>query len=176
MKRKVFFSFHYQKDNWRVQQVRNMGVIEGNTIATPNNWETIARKGDEAIKNWIDQHLMGCSCLVVLIGEETSNRKYVLYEIEKAWNRGMGVLGIYIDGLKDKENRISQRGNNPFTRFKFQNPLLNFDVPILDPNNYRFLQKLTSQDVYRIIEGNLEEHIEKAINYRKNKLSIFKKS
>lgn len=175
MKRKVFFSFHYQKDNWRVQQVRNMGVIEGNTIATPNNWETIARKGDEAIKNWIDQHLMGCSCLVVLIGEETSNRKYVLYEIESAWNCGMGVLGIYIDGLKDKESRISRRGNNPFTKFKFQNFLLNFDVPILDPNNYGFLRKLTSQDAYEIIEDNLKEYIEKAINYRKNKPPIFKR-
>ena len=172
----VYYSFHYAEDVHRVQLIRNMGVIEGNTITTPNDWETIARKGDQAIKNWIDQNLIGCSCLVVLIGEETSNRKYVLYEIESAWNRGMGVLGIYIDGLKDIESRISRRGNNPFTRFKFQNPLLRFNVPILDPNNYRFLRKLTSQDVYRIIEDNLEEYIEKAINYRKNKLSIFKKS
>lgn len=30
MARKVFFSFHYQPDNWRVSQVRNIGVIEGN--------------------------------------------------------------------------------------------------------------------------------------------------
>ena len=175
MKRKVFFSFHYQKDNWRVQQVRNMGVIEGNAITTPNDWETIARKGDQAIKNWIDQNLIGCSCLVVLIGEETSNRKYVLYEIESAWNRGMGVLGIYIDGLKDLEGKTSRKGNNPFTKFKFQNPLLNFNVPILDPDNYSFLRKIASQETYKRIEDNLGIYIEKAISYRKNKPNISKR-
>ena len=38
MARKAFFSFHYQPDNWRVSQVRNIGVIEGNQPA--NFWPT----------------------------------------------------------------------------------------------------------------------------------------
>jgi hypothetical protein len=29
MARKVFFSFHYQRDLWRVNVVRNSGLIEG---------------------------------------------------------------------------------------------------------------------------------------------------
>lgn len=28
MKRKVFYSFHYEKDVFRVQQVRNIGKLE----------------------------------------------------------------------------------------------------------------------------------------------------
>ena len=29
--RKIFYSFHFANDVMRVQQVRNMGVVEGNT-------------------------------------------------------------------------------------------------------------------------------------------------
>lgn len=29
MARKVFYSFYYKRDNWRVAQVRNMGVVVG---------------------------------------------------------------------------------------------------------------------------------------------------
>ena len=31
MKRQVFYSFHYDNDAMRVQQVRNIGALEGNT-------------------------------------------------------------------------------------------------------------------------------------------------
>ncbi len=54
MARRAFFSFHYKPDNWRVSQVRNMGVIEGNRPATDNDWETITRSGDATIERWID--------------------------------------------------------------------------------------------------------------------------
>ena len=36
MIRKVFFSFHYKRDNWRAAQVRNIGVIEGNKTVSDN--------------------------------------------------------------------------------------------------------------------------------------------
>ena len=36
------------------------------------------------------------SCVVVMIGEETANRKRVRYEIEKAWNDGKELLENYI--------------------------------------------------------------------------------
>jgi len=50
MARQVFFSFHYKPDNWRVSQVRNIGVIEGNKPATDNEWEKVVGGGDTAIK------------------------------------------------------------------------------------------------------------------------------
>ena len=52
--RKVFYSFHYVPDAWRASQVRNMGVMEGNQPASDNDWESIKKKGDAAIKSWID--------------------------------------------------------------------------------------------------------------------------
>ena len=36
MGKRVFFSFHYNNDNWRVQQIRNMGKVEGNSPVSSN--------------------------------------------------------------------------------------------------------------------------------------------
>ena len=44
--KKVFYSFHYALDSWRIQQIRNMGVVENQKICEPNEWEEVKRKGD----------------------------------------------------------------------------------------------------------------------------------
>src|SRR4051812_35176336 len=100
-KRKVFFSFHYRVDNWRVQQVQKMGKLEGQPILTSNQWEAVKRGGAAAIRRWIANQMRGKSCLVVLIGPRTAGRPWVEYEIKKAWRDGRGVVGIYIHSLKN---------------------------------------------------------------------------
>ena len=35
-KRQVFYSFHYANDVMRVQQIRNIGMVEGNSPVSPN--------------------------------------------------------------------------------------------------------------------------------------------
>jgi tRNA-dihydrouridine synthase len=115
-KRSVFFSFHFSKDFWRTQQVRNIGVISGNAVATPNKWEEIKNKGKSAIQGWIDANLKGKSCLIVLIGSNTANRPWINYEIEKAWNDGKGVVGIRIHNLKDLKGNQSSIGQNPLVK------------------------------------------------------------
>lgn len=178
MTRRVFYSFHYQKDSWRVHQIRNIGKIEGDIKALPNQWEEIKRSGDRAIKNWIDHNLVGCSCLVVLIGEETANRKYVLYEIERAWNKGIGVLGIHIDQLKDRYGYTSRKGDNPFKKFGCD-PLcfIPMDIPIYNPieNALGILVDFKNGNrysAYNVISNNIESWIEEAIQYRKGKGNI----
>ena len=94
VKRRTFFSFHYKPDNWRAAEVRNMGVVEGNPAVSDNDWEAVTRGGDPAIKRWIDDHIYGKSCVIVLIGSQTSGRKWINYEIGKAWDDGKGLLGI----------------------------------------------------------------------------------
>lgn len=86
MTRKVFYSFHYKTDVTRVQMVRNIGVLDKNPLVAPNKWEELKRKGDKAVKDWIDSNLKGKSCLIVLIGEDTANSKWVDYEIRQAWD------------------------------------------------------------------------------------------
>lgn len=114
MARKCFYSFHYKPDCARASQVRNIGAIEGNKPTSDNNWESITRGGDDAIKRWISNQMYGRSCTIVLIGTNTANRKWINHEIVESWNRRMGVVGIHIHGLKDFSGNISLMGNNPF--------------------------------------------------------------
>ena len=114
MARNCFYSFHYKPDHWRASQVRNIGAIEGNQPVSDNDWETVTKGGDEAIKRWISGQMKGKTCAVVLVGTGTANRKWINHEIVKAWDDGLGVVGIYIHGLKNSTGETSNVGNNPF--------------------------------------------------------------
>ncbi|HMD76194.1 MAG TPA: TIR domain-containing protein [Terracidiphilus sp.] len=114
MARRTFYSFHYKPDNWRAATVRNIGTIEGNKPATDHDWETVTKGGDDAIKRWIADQMNGRTCTVVLVGSETANRKWINYEIVKSWDDNMGVVGIYIHGLKDSDGNIAAQGSDPF--------------------------------------------------------------
>jgi len=118
MARKVFFSFYYERDVWRAGQVRNSWVTKPDRDTAgfwdAASWEEVKKKGDAAIKKWIDDQLTGTSVTVVLIGAETSNRDYVKYELEKSWKKGNGILGIYIHQIKDKDGKTDTKGNNSF--------------------------------------------------------------
>ncbi|MBA7484072.1 hypothetical protein ES707_19595 [subsurface metagenome] len=164
MARKAFYSFHFKPDNWRASQVRNMGVIEGNAPVSDNEWEEIKRGGDDSIKGWIDDQLCGKSCTVVLIGTNTAGRKWINYEIEKSWNDGKGVVGIYIHNLKDRSGNQSTKGSNPFDDFtmKRDKKKLSSIVKVYDP------PYSVSTNVYARIKNNLEDWVEKAISIRDN--------
>ncbi len=71
MAKSVFFSFHYSRDAWRVQQVANMGALEGQPILNAQEWEEVKRQGDASIKKWIADQMAYKSALVVLIGDRT---------------------------------------------------------------------------------------------------------
>ena len=121
IKRRVFYSFHYKPDNWRAATVRNIGSIEGNKPAADNDWEAVKKGGDVAIKRWIAGQMKGRSCTVVLIGTNTAGRKWINHEIIKSWDDKMGVVGIYIHGLKDSESKVSTKGKNPFDFVSYRN-------------------------------------------------------
>ena len=118
MARRVFFSFHYERDVWRANQVRNSWVTKPNTEAAgfvdAAAFEEVKKKGDAAVKKWIDDQLSGTSVTVVLIGAETNNREYVKYELEQSWKKGNGIVGIYIHQLKDKDGKTDSKGSNTF--------------------------------------------------------------
>lgn len=121
MARRVFFSFHYERDVWRANQVRNSWVTKPDREAAgfwdAAEWEKVKRQGDEAVKRWIDKQLEGTSVTVVLIGAETYTRKWVKYEIKQSCERGNGLLGVYIHKLKDKDGKTDTKGKNPFDLF-----------------------------------------------------------
>jgi len=117
MARKTFFSFYYEKDIWRAGQVRNSWVTQGREAAgfwDAASWEEVKKKGEEAIKRWIDKQIEGTSVTVVLIGAETNGRKYVIYELERSHKKGNGMLGIYIHNMKDSNGNTDKEGKNTF--------------------------------------------------------------
>ena len=101
IRRRVFYSFHYKDDVTRVAKIRNIGQIEDNRPATPNEWEQVSGGPDSKrqITRWINEQMRGRTCCVVLIGEKTANRYWINHEIEKAWRDGMGLVGIHIHNL-----------------------------------------------------------------------------
>jgi len=156
MKQKVFYSFHFDNDVFRVQNIRNMGVIEGNPTVEPNTWETIKRSGDNAIKQWINTNIQKQECVIVLIGSETSNRKYVKYEIERAYNTKKPIFGIFIHNLICANTRtVCSKGNNPFSQFSINNKPLSDIIRCYDP---------PSDNAYNFIKFNLVNWVNRAKN------------
>ncbi len=162
MARRVFYSFHYKPDNARASQVRNIGALDGNKPATDNEWESITSAGEAAIKRWINGQMNGKSCVLVLIGSNTAGRKWIKYEIEKGWNDGKGLLGVYIHNLKDLQGLQSKKGRNPFDEFtvRTDKKMLSRIVKAYDP------PYSNSKDVYGYIKDNIAAWFDEAIQIR----------
>ena len=94
-----------------------MGKVDNSSTFSDNDWEEVKSKTDAKIKEWIDSQMAKRSCLVVLIGATTSGRKWIEYEIQKAYELGKGIVGIYIHGLKDRNGNQTTKGSNPFYQF-----------------------------------------------------------
>lgn len=161
MKRKVFFSFHYQEDNWRAAQVRNMGILDDTSNIIDNSWEEVKNKNDIDIKRWIDNQMNNCSCIVVLIGKHTADRKWINYEIRRAYELRKGMVGIYIDKLKNSNQETTDRGYNPFDYvYDLNGNRLSKNVEVYESPYY------LSDNVYSDIQGKIFGLVEDAINNR----------
>jgi hypothetical protein len=162
MARNCFYSFHYKPDNARASQVRNVGAVEGNKPVSDNDWETVTKGGDDAIKKWIANQMKGTTCAVVLVGTGTANRKWINYEIIKAWDEKLGVVGICIHGLKNLNGEISNKGDNPFDFIGYGNTgkKLSSIVKCYNPAG------TTSKERYDWISTHLANAVEEAIGIR----------
>ena len=165
-RRRVFYSFHYKNDAWRTGQVRNIGTVDGNKPASDNDWEKLRKTGEVAVKRWINSQIANRSVVVVLIGEETSSRPWVKYEIEQAWEQEKGLIGIYVHGLRDQNSRISNKGKNPFENYEVtingkKRDFADF-VPVYNPRG------ISSAERYSDISKHLAEWIEEGVSAMRN--------
>lgn len=153
----VYFSFHYRRDSFRVQQVLNMGVLAGQPILASQDWEQVKRQGRAAVIRWIDSQMKGKQAVVVLVRAQTAARPWVSYEISKAWQEHRPLVGINIHGLS---NGIAadRPGPSPFVQFHipFGRSLANY-VPLYDPVGR------TSGEVYADISRNLAGWVSTAV-------------
>lgn len=142
-----------------------MGKVDSSSTFSDNDWEEVKKKTDKEIEKWIDDQLEKRSCLVVLIGRETASRKWIKYEIRKAYELNKGIVGIYIDKLKDVHGKQDTKGKNPFDKFTIDEIPMSKYVKCFE-SNY-----LLSTNVYNDIKNNIESLIEYGIE---NKPSTWK--
>lgn len=164
VKHRVFYSFYYEDDVRRASQIRSIGKLEGDSPVSDNEWEEVKKKDDDPIRRWINKQMKNRSCLVVLVGEHTSERPWVQYEIQHAINENKAIVGIYINDVKDPllvkdgKSGTAKKGKNSFDKFLVRistgTKRLSEIVPCYSPN---------PQKAYEDIEKNLRKWVEEAI-------------
>lgn len=106
MARRVYFAFHFERDIFRINQVRNSNVVAGVDRAgfyDHSEYLEAKKKGDQEIRRLILSKLEGTSVTVVLIGHETASRPWVQFEIAESIKRGNGLLGVFVHHLVDHQ-------------------------------------------------------------------------
>jgi hypothetical protein len=157
-RRQVFYSFDFAQDVLRVAQIRNVGELEDNKPVSPEDWEQIQKKGDLAVEDWIDDNMRYADCVIVMVGERTALRRWIRYEIRKAWTLKKGLFGIYIHNLKDPKTGACTRGPNPFEQFTFKDEADNdFRIKCYNPGRLF---------AYQDIKTKLQSWVETAIAQR----------
>ena len=147
MAKTVFYSFHYDRDVHRVQLVRNINALEGQPLLNAQAWESVRRKGKQAIENWINEQMAYKKAVIVLVGQETAGRKWVNYEINKAWSDKKPLLGVRIHGLSSMGS-VDRPGRSPFNDSS--------GIPVFDPTVTTWDGKIDSKATYNKLAENLE--------------------
>ena len=133
MARKVFFSFHYDRDVRRVVQVRNSWVVRRHGDAQPfydkAEFEAVKKRAG-GIEKWIEDQLKGTSVTVVLFGAQTYSRPWVQHEIKRSHELGKGILAIDIHNVKDPQSGSDVQGQNPLAFWTVKQA--GRDVPLSD--------------------------------------------
>lgn len=157
MAKTVFYSFYYKQDAWRVQQIVNMGALDGQPLLNAQDWEQVKAKGPAAVEKWIDEQMSYKRTVVVLIGSQTASRPWVQYEISKAWNAKKSLVGIQINGLADSAGNTDSVGKNPFAQVALDGGGTVADyVPIFTPTG------ATSKEIHADIAANITTWVDSA--------------
>ncbi len=123
MARRLFFSFHFERDVWRVQQVRQswrFTDLELPTFYNATQWEDVKRGGDAAIKKFINDGISRATCTVLLVGAQTASRDWVKYEIQESYKADKGLVTVYIHDIKNQSQQTDTRGVNPLSNFQIE--------------------------------------------------------
>lgn len=119
MAKRVFFSFHHDDvKSFRANVVRQHWVTKPDREVAgffdASIWEKAKKEGFIALKRMINTALINTSNTCVLIGTETYKRPWVRYEIFKSFVKGNHIVGVHINGIKDKDKQTKNLGKNPF--------------------------------------------------------------
>lgn len=126
MARRTFFSFHYKPDVTRAWVVRNswvtkvaLGEREDAGFFDSSVFETMQRESDDALKRFLREGLRNTAVTCVLVGAQTTLRRWVRYEIFRSFRRGNGLLAVRIHTIPGFNKQQAARGPNPLNDVAF---------------------------------------------------------
>jgi hypothetical protein len=126
MSRRTFFSFHYKPDVSRAWVVRNswvtkvaQGERQDAGFFDSSVFEASKRESDDALKRFLREGLINTTVTCVLVGAETSLRRWVRYEIFNSFIRGNGLLAVRIHTVGSIHSPDAVSGANPFDCLAF---------------------------------------------------------
>lgn len=104
-RRHIFIS-HHHADDAEVTKLTSLLARSGHDVrnssirAKPANQQRLDKGliSDETIRRLLRMKLSWAGSVVVLIGKETHERKWVNWEIEEAYKQGKRIVGVYVRG------------------------------------------------------------------------------
>jgi hypothetical protein len=120
IRRKVFFSFHYD-DVCRTVQVRNAWRFRPGWSSPSYNfydeslWEKSRSESEESLKRLIRRGMAGSSVTCILAGTETWLRPYVRYEIAHSLLLKNGLFTVFIHNVRHPQKGIAAPGYDPLS-------------------------------------------------------------
>jgi hypothetical protein len=135
-KRRAFFSFQFDADIMRVNNVRNAWKIDHPDSPTNRSfrdsslWETRKLEAPEAVKNLIRVGVLYTSAVCVLAGSMTWDRRWVRYEIARAIIDGRGLLTVHLNNIRHHRTKgVHPRGRNPLAHMGIAKIQQNANTP-----------------------------------------------
>lgn len=115
-RRRVYLIYHHEGDQWRAAQVRNV-LASASDMQIPRydlaEWEELRRGGEQAISEYIDAEMRDASVAILLVGGQTSRRRWIDYEIVRSHEQGLGLFAIDVGGIPDRNGMTTMSGVNP---------------------------------------------------------------
>lgn len=143
MKHKVFVSYHHAKDQLKADYIRTH-YGENDTLIDRSLESAYIGLSDDMILSKIrTDHLKYSTVTIVLIGEETSNRKWVDWEINASLrpygDRTInGLLGIYLPSAKETPKRLQDNIDSGYAvTMKWENISWQLEQKIQEAYNNR---------------------------------------
>jgi hypothetical protein len=117
----ILFAFDHKRDSVRakviVEHWRFSGTIEDTGLVSEAEWAAVAKKGEAGIRKHFDAQMRRSCVTVVLIGRETAINPWVRYQIQKSYQRGNAIIGIYVHNIRLFEEVEQEKGSLYFGAF-----------------------------------------------------------
>lgn len=121
---RLFLSYHFEADYWRVAQVRNSLLVGDDVpvqaVLESATWDELKKEGHSAVETFIENQLRAASVALILFGTETATREWVRYEVMRSHQLGLGVIAIDIHRIRDKDGRTAEPGPNPLALWQVE--------------------------------------------------------